>query len=310
MECLPNMLKIIGNQSKTNNMETTATEITTIKSATEARFEIIKKEALQIALQCKSAKVTDEITLGMASQIASKANQLSKAIDAKREEIKKPYLEAGRTIDTIAKSVLTPLSEGIEAIKKELRAWNEKQAEIARQQEIENTKISAKLQAINSQLTVKVNNCKNPQSCQDLIDSIGVNFPALETFGKYAEQAKEMKDRYIQLLRLRKATTEASNVLEQNKIANDTHNTIVSIEANAMTISTKQEIIAESITPTKSKTRKTWKFEVVDEVVLPREFCSADEVKIRKYMNDNKDTFGNEKIVAGVRFFLDESPII
>ena len=74
-------------------------------------------------------------------------------------------------------------------------------------------------------------------------------------------------------------------------------------------IEEKRVEIRENITVAKSKTRKQWKFEVVDETKLAKTFLSFDTAKAREYMNANKATWGKGITLGGVRFYEDEVPI-
>ena len=298
-------------------METTTqpSQVDVAKSSAEKKFIALKNEASLLANQCLLIKVTDESTLSLASQVASKANGLLKLVEAKRVELKQPSINEGKAIDTLAKDIMNPLQEGVLAVKEELRKWNNKQAELVLQKELENKKLSDKLQAIVAQLTAKADNSKTPLACEELIASINEKFPAFETFGIYALEAKTAKDKFIQLLRIKKATLEASlegrglqsveNGIKQMDAVNET------IRTNVVSIEEKKEIANETNVVVKSKTRKVWKFEVVNEKELPREFCSPDEGKIRAYMNENKETLDPKgNVTGGVRFFLDEVPMV
>jgi len=281
-----------------------------IKSAAQLKFQALQGLAYEIMLNSKAINIIDENTLAIGQQTLSKANQLLKDVDAKRKEIKKPYYDAGIQIDAIAETVKSPLEDSIETIKVKLKVWNTEQEKVAQAKNAENEKKFTVLKAIENQLNKKIKIAILPDQCQALLDSITEKFPKADTFGPYAGEAIEIKKKFIALLTAKKNMAEstmqndASEVLAASEEAE-----IVAEEIQQLSnsIIERKVEVAESITVSKSKTRKVWKFEVIDANALPKQFLSADEKKIREYMNANKASFGKEKTVGGVRFYEDES---
>ena len=286
-----------------------------LKENTLKRFEALKAESLALSSQCKSIKINDEGTLSIAQQILSKSNQLLKIIDNKRAEIKKPYLDAGKTIDSIAKEIITPLEEGLVFGKEELRKWNEEQKRIQKEKELENEKIVSRINKIREQLQEKISECNTPEKCQNLIESINKVFPSIETFKQYAQDAKVVKDNFIMLLSIRKQTFEAAIKGNVNLVAKNVEETKTIEIANTESVNAikeKKEIISENNIALKSNIRKVWKFEIVDENNIAKEFTSPDDKKIREYMNTHKEFIEelDNKTIGGVRFYIDEVPTI
>jgi hypothetical protein len=58
-------------------------------------------------------------------------------------------------------------------------------------------------------------------------------------------------------------------------------------------------IIPEEPVKLMTSSRKVWKFEIIEPELVPRNFCSPDESKIRAYLKENKDGAN----MPGVRFF-------
>lgn len=297
--------------------QTENNQLTKVKSLAEKKFEMIRSEAIALAGQCAAIKITDENTLAMSQQVLSKANQIVKTVEAKRSEIKAPYLQAGKAIDELAKQIMDPLEKAIESGKLQLRKWNEAQAERDKLAKAETQKKFDFLTGIKKQLDEKVAACKTSEDCEKLIASINKNFPALDVFGEYAIGANATKNNFINLLTIRKdallaATSNKSNAsevvatkLEEIKAAEGVKEEITTA------IQETKEIVESNVSAIKSNVRRSPKFEIVDESKLPRQFLSADERKIREYMNANKDKITKEGvIIGGVRFYIDEAPVI
>ena len=281
------------------------------KASAERKFDLVKTGAFELSIQVNEIEIEDENTLSIATQTLTKANDFFKQIEKRRTDIKSPYVKMGKMIDQIAASVNKPLGDAIAGMKVKMRDWNKKQEAEANAKNKENEVHLTRLNAISAQLKEKTDACASSEKAKLLIHSIETKFPPFEEFGSYANQAKETKDAYIQILRIKTKVTEAA---EDGKRSPDTVDNLSEIKAVEESLeenlAISKEIVDENSTALKSKTRKIWKFEITDDKALARQFLSADDKKIREYMNAKKDTFGTEKTVAGVRFFLDEVPVI
>lgn len=85
--------------------------------STKDVFIQLSEEALQI-------KVTDNVSLAIANQKLSAVNNHLKLIEEKRTELKKPYLDAGKKVDSIAKDLSEPLNNSIQYLKNQIKEWN------------------------------------------------------------------------------------------------------------------------------------------------------------------------------------------
>lgn len=85
--------------------------------STKDVFIQLSEEALQI-------KVTDDVSLAIANQKLSAVNNHLKLIEEKRTELKKPYLDAGKKVDSIAKDLSEPLNNSIQYLKNQIKEWN------------------------------------------------------------------------------------------------------------------------------------------------------------------------------------------
>lgn len=285
-----------------------------LKDNTSKKFEALKTQAIALSDQCKSIKVEDAITLSMAEQTLSKSNQLYKMIEDKRVAIKAPYIAAGKTIDKIANEMLDPLEEAIKKGKDIIKQWNDKQAQIKKEADEKNSKIVSKINALHLQLQEKTELCTTPDKCQNLIDSINKVFPKKESFLQYADDAELIKTNYLQLLKIRKATQEASLAGNINVVAQGmkmVHNIESANKTSAVAIQEKSEMISSATTITKSATKKTYKFEIVDENLVDRKLMSVDDKKVRDHMATIKDKITTDGItIDGIKYYIDNTVTI
>jgi hypothetical protein len=295
-------------------------EVAIGKSNAEKRFEAVKAQGVELAAKCMAIQISDANTLAMAQQILGAAKEFEKAVDAKRAELKKPYLEEGRKIDSVAKSIMDGVTKAIDAGKLKLRAWNDSEQLRINEENAANQKLVDHLKKVEDAISIKLAQANTPELCDALIASINKNFPEVEMYGIYEEQATRSKENFIKLLETRKtifetaggntpfAAEQVAQQLEEQKVIEQ------QVVQNSQDIEEAKAIVIESNVANTSKVRKTWKFEIVDETKLPRQFLSADDVKIRAYMNENKEkleaTPKKEMTVAGVRFYLDLAPQI
>lgn len=302
-----------------NTPETTNNEqLEKIKSVAEQKFDAVKKEALELHNQCKSITIVDDITLGMANQLLSKMNNTLKIVKEKGLTMRAPYTEASKLIIAFEKSVSTPLEEGLTIGKDKMRIWNAAQDKIKQEKEAKLNALKNQLQAIDKQLLEKADLCATPQQCLDLIASVHKNFPPLESYVPFASDAKEIKDRYLNILQIKadalskvvsgQSGSTAAIVDLRKEEAVVTQRSIEAITAMA----DKQETLTEqiAISAPKSNVRKTWKFEISDVNAIPREWLVLDETKAKEYMSANKEKLKSGDIVNGIKFYIDESPMI
>ena len=110
-------------------------ETAVVSSDLSKSLEIIsasKAEIDKIGSECLLIKVMDESTLSVAQNNLSKANDMVKFIEEKRVEIKAPYLEASKTIDSTCKELAESVIKAVEHLKLEIKNYELKRVEDAR----------------------------------------------------------------------------------------------------------------------------------------------------------------------------------
>ncbi len=303
----------------TTNINTTLTpqeqQLQKAKSSAEKKFELVIAETIEVVKQCKSIVITDSTTLSMANQLLSKANNALKDTEEKRKSYNRPYADQIAFVNDLVKSKITnPLSEAVEHGKKLLREWNEKELKKANDLKSEDARRFTFLKTCEANMKTQVELADTSEKCDKLILTINSQWPTDDKFGNYLAEATKTKDNFISLLNTKKIALKGA-------LNNDINTTIESIEQINVVldnqkeldyiVSEKKDLINESIQVETSAVRRSWKWELVDESKLPREFLSIDAKKVRAYMDANKDKFSEEgSIKGGIKFFRDAAPQI
>lgn len=281
-------------------------QIAKLKSSAEKRFEAVKAQGIKLAERCNAIIINDEDSLSRANQVLSEANDLVKAVEKKRLELVAPATITAKIINATAKDVSDEIKKSLEVGKVALRGWNEKVKAKEALENAENQKKFDFLQSLSHQIQSKIELCLTPENCQNLINNINLKWPAVEKFGIYNKEAEETKSTLVAALDLRKKAIVSQDTATLSKSVA----TIASVESIKEVAQEKKVFAAEFRVKT-SAVRNTWKFKIIDEAKLPLQFLSPDSVKIRTYMDANKDKLNPDgEIKGGVKFYRDAAPQI
>ena len=166
------------------------TNITTLDKNL-ALLSNFKQQADEVGDLCLQITITDETTLAIGQQNLAKANQLSKAIEDKRKAIKQPYLDAGKKVDEVAKTLSESIEKGIKHIKDQVADWEKKRRE-------EEAKKKQILDYINGELSSRLQQLYNEADTLDkaaeALKYITERFPKDDKFGDYVSVAHALRD--------------------------------------------------------------------------------------------------------------------
>jgi hypothetical protein len=95
------------------------------------------KDQIDAALKGMEAyqKITDDKTAAKAQSLRNRLNELSNDADKKRDEMKRPHLEAGKSIDKVWMPIVKSAKEGANAVKASLEAWETEKLRRRREEE-------------------------------------------------------------------------------------------------------------------------------------------------------------------------------
>jgi hypothetical protein len=305
----------------------------------------LKGEIVLLADKCKQIAIVDEGTLAIGQQNLAKANSMVNTIEGLRTTLKAPYLAAGKLIDSTCKQLSEPLTLAVSHLKEQALNWEkkrlaeekEKQEQLERkfyeEQEIirsENERRSAITTYMSEKAEPALKKCyeraTSLHECNNQISIIQSNYKDREFFMEYADQAYEMKDRYLSLIEEKKKLFEGASQMSEAELSIQQQKQALQFErlelekralaisqaeeeaflrkqqeeaaANLLAEQQKQQAIADS---EKTKgIRYTWDFELVDITMVPKEWICLDEKAVKAYM---KESIDKEGTINGVRFF-------
>jgi len=95
------------------------------------------KDQIDAALKGLEAyqKISDDKTATKAQSLRNRLNELSNDADKKRDELKRPHLEAGKAIDKVWMPIVKAAKEGANAVKASLEAWETEKLRRRREEE-------------------------------------------------------------------------------------------------------------------------------------------------------------------------------
>lgn len=169
--------------------------------------------------------------------------------------------------------------------------------------------------------------CLKEDECDELMNVVVTSVPKPETFVHYSAQAEEMINHIKD--RIAKHKINLHNLNGDSKLLREDAMTKINeakIEANVKSAEIIESIEKKIDREIKSEVRgfeksyqqarkgvaEVLKFVVIDEAVVPREFFTINEDKLRDYMRKNNDQIrsdlkDNKVTIPGVKFYIDDS---
>jgi len=331
------------------------TEVMTVSPELQRNIDALQAFKAQVDIigsNCQQITIVDETSLAVGQQNLSKANNLLTSIEEKRAIIKAPYWDAGKLINSTAKTLSEELIKGIKHIKDQVAEWEKKriaeaaakQTEIDRQlaekkalddaeenrKYIIRTHISDKAAPL---LKKMYSECTTIEICDKHLESISKNYKTEDFFQEFWQEAKELRDNYVELIRnkriqLADASTmseaEIELALKAEKLAVERANLEMAqreLEAEKERLMAEKEAkeaelaaeaeklrLAEEAEANKTRgIRKNWKVELVDSAKLPSEWIILNESAAKEYRKENADSIKNGDIINGVKFYQEIS---
>lgn len=297
-------------------------------------FEQTKEMLMELHDQVIQIKVTDSTTLGIANQKMSNVNNHLKEIEAKRKELKEPFIKGGKLVDDTAKELSGVLEPALKHLKTEVGNWQlevlrkenelkQKALEEARKKEEEAKAIAEEQRIVSYIAQVKdwlqkgLETCTTTPHADNMIQSMKGLQPA-GVMGKYSQEYGALVEMYTTLFNTKlgelkgsiAAGTTESHIEILGGQLNDHIDTIKQqVKEKQKELTEVETQIVQEVAKLEeekaSNVRFNWKFDVVDEGKVPSIFMSVDEKKIRDWMNTNKDNLKDGEVIYGIKFYKD-----
>jgi hypothetical protein len=185
------------------------------------KFGNVSKEITRFQSYVEIMKIDDEDTLKIAENNAGLVKDSINSIEKVRKELKQPYFDTGKTIDSIAKEMTAPLDTVKAKITDEITNYKNLQAAIAAQaaeKAAENANKLAdekaaeieRISRIESQITARLYGghwfnsnkqrkdsagCLQPVDCENLLSTVNEKIPSIDEFTHMKDQYSEMTTR-------------------------------------------------------------------------------------------------------------------
>ena len=271
----------------------------TLKNET-AQFNALKKLSTDIAEQCNKLTVTDDVTLAIATQNLSKANEVAKQIEKIRKDLKEPYHKAGVQIDALAKAMSNPITTALEAGKLKIQAYDKEKREKALMEQNRILAIKEAIAKYSNGAIAEMDKCITMDELRVVRERLIVGAP-MDKWGEFQADfiaTRNTLNEYAKSLKTKLENPTQSDPEEQIAIKE----AIV-----AETASIGQVEVAAAVVPKLSGTRKTWTFEVIDFNQIPREWLMLNESLVKEFIVQNKETLVDGQIIKGIKYYQKES---
>ena len=311
--------------------------IVPIEGATNSvSFEQTKEVLTEIAAQVIQIKVSDSTTLSIANQKMTFVNGHLKEIEAKRKELKQPFLDGGKLVDDTAKELSSVLDPALKHLKSEVGNWQievlrqerelqQKALEEARKKEDEAKAVAEQSRVVNYISQVKdwlekgLASCATIEHGQSMLASMAGLQPK-EMMGDYQAEYGSLVEMYQKLFRTKlgelegkiaKGTTQNHIDVLGGQLNDHIDSLKEQIEVKKQEVSAvESEILSEVASLQEDKASNVaflWKFDVVSPENVPQMFMSIDEKKIREWMGNNKENLKDGETIYGVKFYKEVS---
>ncbi len=286
------------------------------------KFNDVLLSSAQVEMSCRAVIITDETSREVGTNIIKKANDIVKAIDVRRKELVEPHLTAQREINDAAKLLSSGIEDAIKEAKEKLLNYQKEHERLARlKAEEEARKLQAEAKRKEAILE-EINNIsdniniyiKGAKSIEELKSNYAMVKGALKPkdfFAEFASQAKLVVDLLPIVAKAREQellTGEVANVdMTALDVINQSQQQIV--EETKVAELSQSSFASKQVAGTTKGIRKTWKFKITDRELIPRDYLSVDDNKVKGFMIANKEELAT-KSIPGIQFYQEESIVL
>ncbi len=299
-------------------------------------YEATKKLFAEIAESVIQIKVTDSTSLAIANQKMSSVNEHLKQIEAKRKEQKAPHMAAAKAVDDAAKELAALLEPALAHVKKEVATWEterirkenelkQKALDEARKAEDEakalakDKHVTEYMVQVKDWLEKQLAVCNSIESCSQMLESIKGLPPTFE-MGNYQTEYGSLIEMYTKLFRTKlgefegkiaKGTTENHIQVLGGQLNSHIDSLAEQIQSKEQEVAVVNTDIVEQMAALQddkaSNVAFLWKFEVIDQSLVPNWLMSVDDKKVNEWKNANKDSLKDGETIMGIRFYQEAS---
>lgn len=235
-----------------------------LKTLNDQYQGLVAQESARVA----ALVVTDDGSYAVAMEDGKRLSKLQKDIEARRKELKQPFLDGGKAVDDLAKSLTEKIDPALKQLKTSMTKFADDKRKVI---EEEKRKLEAEQRKREQEIEAKKQ--------KEIADA------------KAAEQANKGVNDFFKTAGLAQpaASVQAEVVSGQAEI--EKQQSVLDFQAAQKKLDQDK--------PKGLRTR--WVFEVTDESQVPREFLSINSVAINAAIRDGA------REIAGVRIYQEQS---
>lgn len=282
-------------------------ELEIVKKQSIESFNAMQNLAKQLSEQCLTIKVVDDTTEQTALRIVSQVKEFENAIEKKRKELKEPYLQTGRDIDTAAKMVVGVLEEPLKVAKKNIMDYKDIKEKARKKEEQRIQTIKDNIEAFRKTVISAIDACTSTTQLPEIFVKYIKHFPNGEDYQEFLPDAQKVLDSLKQYGSAKKALL----LNPQNEAIQETAVAIKEeLVVTSVNIAEEQLMINQS--EKISDTRTNWKFELVDITKVPKFLLTIDEKKVKEFLKEHREagSIVEDCIVHGIRFYPEKTLVV
>jgi len=270
-----------------------------LKNNSQAFLEL-QKQSKEIAEQCNKIIITDDDSLQLATRQYSLLKEKINQIELIRKMEKQPYIDEGKQIDLLAKTLSEPLEKSLDEGKKKIIIYNKIKEEAILKEKQRINAIKSDISQYASLVVIQIKACTTDEELLFIHNEYIKRFPGEERWFEFMDEANQMKTTLNDLINNR--SIEINNPLESDETVSETIQEVLFDQVTQIASDKVQDF------ETTTKFRGTWKHKVVDEKQLPREWLMPDDKTIKEWIKNAKPQGLNDgDIINGVKFFIEKT---
>jgi septal ring factor EnvC (AmiA/AmiB activator) len=259
------------------------------------QFDQYRAKVKEIEIDAKFLEVRDDETLKFAVELGGTAKRIAKAIEKKRKDTIQPPNDYVKAVNNFCK-IFTDSLDLAESVTK--RKISQYQAKIELDRREAERKMQEAARKFQEELQRKVDE-ENRKAREEAALKAEE-----ETRARLAREAEERKEKESKKAAEERRKREEAEIEAVRKKAEEEARAIeVKVPEVPMPIMPERENITRTELGTSAHQRKEWKHEVVNPDLVPREYLTVDDKKIREAVK-----MGVREI-PGVRIFEDSTTV-
>lgn len=267
----------------------------------EAQFSVLKKASQDIADECNKLNATDANSATILRGYLAEAKYKLTLLENLRKKLKQPYWDAGVAIDKqLAQPLKDPLEKALAIGESKILVF-EKAEQKKKQDEVDRiSRIRQKIIDHSNFAIDAMNACDTMEKLEFICKKWITEFPDDTVWMEFLEEAKTMRANlklYSDQCKIKIESPEQTDDDLQQQIQDailEESNDVAEDAINSIDTSTAKGI------------KGTWKFEVFNEQLIPREWLMLDESKVKAFLKIHGHQLVDGRISNGLKFYVEQ----